>query len=440
MFLNGLKLSNQAFPVTLERMPQLLIFEDTGYQNLLPLTATRPSFLLRMGFGTVASRIQSLFAEPPSYFYCRTNLHHVVQASFPDSTLNHVPKGGAVLLLNGRVWPDKDLVHRLMLLDTTKPSLLVSDGQVVALLLQDADLLDRAEQFLNRMASATEWIQAFRHMSIVQEVENVHWINHLWDVIALNPMALATSFDSWQDKGLIKGKLGSSVSITQESQVYVGQQSVIEDFVYIDSQSGPVCIGDHVYIQSHTRLQGPLYIGDHTHVLGGKLSRSSIGPWCKVAGEITDTIFAGYANKAHEGFIGHSYMGEWVNLGASTTVSNLKNTYGDISILTPEMQGSTGQMFLGAILGDHVKTGIGTRLNTGTVVGTGASIWGSSVHPKWIPYFAFGQGPDYDRYNLQKFLDVCDKVLARRNQVLSTQDHHILQSLWADSLDKNPIC
>jgi len=150
-------------------------------------------------------------------------------------------------------------------------------------------------------------------------------------------------------------------------------------------------------------------------------SRLSIGDNCKVRGELSTSIVLGHSNKGHTGFVGHSYLGRWVNLGALTTTSNLKNTYGTIQLWTPSGVRSTGQQFLGTLFGDHAKTGIGTMLSTGTVIGTGANIFGANVPPTAVPPFAWGDGEPYDTYDVTRFLVVAERVMSRRQVELGAK-------------------
>jgi UDP-N-acetylglucosamine diphosphorylase/glucosamine-1-phosphate N-acetyltransferase len=167
-------------------------------------------------------------------------------------------------------------------------------------------------------------------------------------------------------------------------------------------------------VHAFTRLVGPCYIGRHSTVLGDRIGISSIGDHCKVRGEMSNTIMLGYANKGHDGFVGHSYMGRWVNLGAGTITSNLKNTYGPVTLWTPSGLRDTKMQFLGTLFGDHAKTGIGTCLTTGTVLGAGANVYGVQAPPKAVPPFAWGSAPPYGVYRLDKFLEVAERVMARR--------------------------
>src|SRR6266550_2308513 len=150
------------------------------------------------------------------------------------------------------------------------------------------------------------------------------------------------------------------------------------------SDLGPILIRRGAIIAPFTHLVGPISVGRDSQVLGDRVANSSIGDSCKVRGELSNTIFIGHSNKAHAGFVGHSYLGRWVNLGALTTTSNLKNTYGPVQLWTPSGVRSTGQQFLGTIFGDHAKTGIGTMLTTGTVIGAGANVFGGTMPPRVV--------------------------------------------------------
>ena len=186
----------------------------------------------------------------------------------------------------------------------------------------------------------------------------------------------------------------------------------VEPGVVFDVRGGPVVI-DGGTVFSGTRLKGPLYVGAGTMILGGSLGNSAIGPECRVRGEVASCVFMGYANKAHDGFLGHSVVGHWANLGALTTTSNLKNTYGTVRLQTDGPRWDTGRQFLGSLIGDHAKIAIGTMLGTGTIVGAGANVFGAGQVPKYVPPFAWGTTGD-DLMNSQGFLTVASRVMPRR--------------------------
>ena len=189
--------------------------------------------------------------------------------------------------------------------------------------------------------------------------------------------------------------------------------AAVEPGVVFDVRHGPVVLDEGVEVRHGTRLEGPLYAGPGTRLLGGFIRGSVFGPECRVRGEIAASVFLGYANKAHDGFVGHSVVGHWVNLGAGTTTSNLKNTYGEVRLEVAGVRIPTGRLNLGTLFGDHAKTAIGTMLATGTVVSAGASVFGAATPPKYVAPFAWGPGTQ--RVSEEGFLTVAERVLARRN-------------------------
>jgi UDP-N-acetylglucosamine diphosphorylase/glucosamine-1-phosphate N-acetyltransferase len=186
----------------------------------------------------------------------------------------------------------------------------------------------------------------------------------------------------------------------------------VEPGVVFDTRRGGVVLEQHVYVRSGTRLEGPLYVGPGTEVLSGSITGCAIGPRCRIRGELSTSVFLGYANKAHDGFVGHSVLGRWVNLGAGTTTSNLKNTYGEIRLEPGGDRVDTGRQFLGSLVGDHAKTAIGTLLPTGAVIGVGANVFGRPNPPKYVPAFAWGL--DGERMTEEGFLTVARRVMPRR--------------------------
>jgi UDP-N-acetylglucosamine diphosphorylase / glucose-1-phosphate thymidylyltransferase / UDP-N-acetylgalactosamine diphosphorylase / glucosamine-1-phosphate N-acetyltransferase / galactosamine-1-phosphate N-acetyltransferase len=206
----------------------------------------------------------------------------------------------------------------------------------------------------------------------------------------------------------------------------VSLQAAVEPGVVFDLRHGPVVLDHGSEIRSGTRLEGPTYVGPATRVLGGFVRGSVFGPECRVRGEIAVSVFLGFANKAHDGFVGHSVVGPWVNLGAGTTTSNLKNTYGPVRLEVDGERIETGRLNLGTLFGDHAKTAIGTMLATGTVVCAGANVFGMPSPPKYIPPFAWGCS-GAERMSEDGFLRVAERVMARRNVPFSPERRESLR-------------
>jgi UDP-N-acetylglucosamine diphosphorylase/glucosamine-1-phosphate N-acetyltransferase len=203
----------------------------------------------------------------------------------------------------------------------------------------------------------------------------------------------------------------------------------VEPGVVFDLRQGAVVIDQGAEVRSGTRLEGPIYVGPATRVLGGFLRGSVFGPECRVRGEVSTSVFLGYANKSHDGFVGHSVVGQWVNLGAGTTTSNLKNTYGTVRLEVESERIETGRLNLGSLIGDHAKTAIGTMLATGTVISAGANVFGPATPPKYVPPFAWGCSGD-ERMSEDGFLRVAERVMGRRNVAFSPDRRESLRRAY----------
>lgn len=254
------------------------------------------------------------------------------------------------------------------------------------------------------------------------------WLDAVWDLIRhLNPMlasdavALAPAHT----------EVPAHLTVLGAHDVHVDLAAHVEPYVIVDASAGPVLIRRGATVQAFTRLVGPCIIGEDAVVSGGRVAACSIGERVKVNGEISSTIMIGHCNKGHDGFVGHSVIGRWANLGADTVTSNLKNSYGPVSVWTPRGIEETGLQFLGSLIGDHAKTGIGTRLTTGCVVGAGANLFGSTMPPRAVAPFAWGEAPAWQTFAFDKFLQVTERVMARREVMLSARMRECLRAAHA---------
>lgn len=204
----------------------------------------------------------------------------------------------------------------------------------------------------------------------------------------------------------------------------------LEPGVVLDARKGAIVFERGVQVRSGTRIEGPFWAGNGTMLVGGQLRHSSIGPHCRVHGEVSTSVFNGYANKSHDGFVGHSIIGEWANLGAGTITSNLKNTYGPIRLDIAERRIETLRTNLGSLIGDHVKTAIGTLLPTGAVLGAGANLFGSPRAPKYVAPFAWG-GDTAERMKGDEFVAMAKRILPRRDVAVDGALEASLRALHA---------
>jgi len=251
-------------------------------------------------------------------------------------------------------------------------------------------------------------------------------LRHPWDLISRNPDRLAADLsERWGGDGT--APLPDGVQRLGDGVISLGRDVDLEPGVVMDTRHGPIRLDDGVRVRAFTRLAGPAWVGPRSQLLGGPIEAVSIGPVCRIRGEFAESICLGYSNKQHDGHIGHACLGRWVNLGAETTNSDLKNNYGTIRMWTPDGPADTGLIKLGSLLGDHVKTGIGLLLNTGTLIGAGSNLYGAVMPPTYVPPFSWGQGEELTEYRVDKFLEVAERAMGRRDVVLEPSMRAVLE-------------
>lgn len=228
------------------------------------------------------------------------------------------------------------------------------------------------------------------------------------------------------------GKVYYGAYLLNQPNIFIGEGSAIKSGVVIDAEDGPVYIGKNVKIMPNSVIVGPCFIGDNSIIkIGAKIyQNTSIGDYCKAGGEIEGSIIHSYANKQHDGFLGHSYISPWCNLGADTNTSDLKNNYSNVKVNLNGNEIDTGLMFVGLIMGDHSKTSINTMLNSGTVCGVSSNIFGSGFPQKNIPSFAWGGSESLVEYNFEKAIEVAKAVTKRRNIEFTSADEKLLKHVF----------
>jgi len=257
------------------------------------------------------------------------------------------------------------------------------------------------------------------------------WVNAVWELITQLPTQLREDIEGMAPH--LSCALPSGAIVIGTGRVCVEAGANVEPQVVFDVTNGPVLVRRGASVRAFTRLVGPCAVLEHAAVLGDRVSGCSIGEHSVIRGEISETIVLGHANKGHDGFVGHSYLGRWVNLGAGTITSNLKNTYGSVQLWTPDGVRDTGASKLGSLIGDHAKTGIGTRLTTGSVIGAGSSVFGSETPPKYVPPFSWVDGEAMSEFRLAKFLEIAERVMSRRSVVLGESGRRQLTASHAKS-------
>ncbi len=252
-----------------------------------------------------------------------------------------------------------------------------------------------------------------------------------WDLVDANAATLAADLHHLHPSD--RAYLPPEGHHVGDEPVSVDRSAHVGPGVILDTREGPIRLDADVTVEGPARLVGPLHLGPGCTVFGGHLSRLSAGPVCKLRGEVDTSVLLGFVNKAHDGYLGHALAGRWVNLGALTTNSDLKNNYGSVRVELPSGPVDTGLMKVGAFLGDHVKTGIGTVLNTGSVVGAGSNVFGGGMPPKLLSPFSWAGGGSVVPFRWAKFLEVAKVVVARRGEPWTSGVEQVLRGLWEDT-------
>lgn len=418
-----------ASPIIIESMStpiiNICIYEDTVAEQLFPLTSIKPAYDLLVGITSVFEKINHYFSYGNISLHCRPQLKNTVKERHPKTQVNTINTGTPCLFINGRLIMTKELYITFSDINTQHSYMFTHKGHVLACFLR-GDLLTIMKNECEGTPKSSTLIKKFRDHCITKEIEKAHVLTHAWDIININQDVLTTDFKVKNQPGIIKGDLKPFVALYNENNIYIGAHTIIEDFVVLNADNGPIYIEENVYIETNTRLEGPLYIGKGSQILGGKIKQSSIGAYCKVSGEVNHSIIQSYSNKAHQGYLGHSYIGEWVNLGAGTISSNLKSNYSTISVIQNDKKTDTKQLFLGAIIGDFVKTSIGTTLNTGTIVHIGSTLFNAGFHDKTIAPFSWGSPQLYGIHDVSKLIQTADSMMRRRNITFSDNSKALL--------------
>jgi UDP-N-acetylglucosamine diphosphorylase/glucosamine-1-phosphate N-acetyltransferase len=379
-------------------MSALYYYDDARARQFEPFALTRPGCELRAGTSLIRKRWERATSLESAGFISSKHLAQFEEGKAPRALApkSEIPAGSIVV--NTRCVIPLDL-------KLDRFDLLMCGGIACAVRLARA--LPVAQ-----FADGSIDIGAIQTSLGGRKIDG-RWINDVWDLIATLPEQLAE--DIPRRAKALEATAASSAAVIGNEGVFIEEGAEIGPQVVLDASAGPILIRKGTVVAPFTHLIGPVAVGRDSQVLSDRVASSSIGDHCKVRGEVSNSIFLGHANKGHHGFVGHSYLGRWVNLGALTTTSNLKNTYGSVQLWTPSGVRDTGQQFLGTLFGDHSKTGIGTMLSTGTVIGAGANVFGSNTPPKAVPPFAWGSGEPYETYDVTRFLVVAERVMARRH-------------------------
>lgn len=393
----------------------LILFDNWCREHLMPLTLTRPAADLRVGIRTIREKWETKLQLQSS-----TLTAEYLQEKFPlvTSTDN--------LLIAGTLLPNQEL---LAAIGNLQPGEALYDENMLLAFRTD-DALDLRNFFNCYLQNSTAPLP-LRLIHYEQEYDNIGRPYHLF---LLNEQEITRDYQSLTDHRQSQPLPPSNTLIGPSDRLFIEEGAVVEASV-LNTREGVVYIGKDVEVMEGSKLRGPIALCEHsvtkmdTKIYGA----TTIGPHCKVGGELSNMVMIGYSNKAHDGFIGNAVIGEWCNLGAGTNCSNLKNNYSPVRLwdyATNRME-DTGLQFCGLIMGDHSKCGIGTLFNTGTVVGVNATLFGADFHPKFIPSFSFGSpSAYYDKHDFLKAMQTARLMMSRRKKDFDAVEQNLLKRVY----------
>ncbi len=387
-------------------MTNVIFFESNEVRrNLLPLTYTRPVALLRVGIDTIADKWRAALGDGCAYSY--------LTATYLKTKFPAVVKRDN-LMVAGHVIPTPELAR-----------------QVLALKRGEALML--GEELVAFRGSAHDFDAARFARVIFCESRplRVHW---LYEIFEFNGQVMESDFDRITAGRQSQPLSDTNTVVGDPARIFIEEGAVVEG-AFLNTRQGSIYVGRDAEIMEAAAVRGPLAMCHDSKVrIGAKVyGATTLGPHCKVGGEVENVVMIGYSNKAHEGFLGDAVIGEWCNIGGGTTASNLKNDYGEIKLWNYQAQRflRTGRQFCGPIMGDHCKTGINSMINTATVLGVGVNLHGGGLPRNFVASFMEGNSTTgFRNQSLDAFLATAQRVMARRNIPLTDVDRDIYAAIY----------
>jgi UDP-N-acetylglucosamine diphosphorylase/glucosamine-1-phosphate N-acetyltransferase len=389
-------------------MRNIILFDDESREQMLPLSYTRPVAEIRTGIFTIRERWEKLLKGKASYI-----TSDYLTGRFPM----HLEHDNIVI--NGAVMPNDRLVRLIEQLEPNEA--LMEGGNLIAARLNKS-------QFENLLRE--ESIDEIQGIEL-GDTPFIH-LSYPWDLFLYLRATIEYDYHLIT-QGRVSQTLPSNNQVIAADNIFLEEGAQVSCAI-LNAQSGPIYIGKNAHIMEGAIIRGPVTIGEGSVVkMGAQIyGPTAIGPDCKIGGELKEVVILGHSNKAHDGFLGNSIIGEWCNLGAGTTVSNLKNNYSTVRMWdysTRSMRDS-GLQFLGMVMGDHSKAGIQTMFNTGTIVGVASNIFGEGFPPKFIPSFSWGGSSGLITHRLDEAMATAKKVLARRDIEFTSDDELIMRKVF----------
>jgi UDP-N-acetylglucosamine diphosphorylase/glucosamine-1-phosphate N-acetyltransferase len=398
----------------------ICLFEDAKLENLLPLVFLRPVYELRCGILTLREKVVHYFPTAKIALHTRKMLHNAVQERNPKLNVNNYPDED-LLLINGRLLIEKNIAKEIKKLEVD--TVLRCEEDVVA--------ANVSSRLIRKILTGDSEYPAFECQDLSTKETQAKLFKYPWEIVNENGKQITADYQMLVREEIILKKF-PSVEYTNKKEIFVAKDARIDPFVHIDASKGPVYISKNAHIMSHSFIQGPVFIGEGSIIKAHAViyHDTSIGEVCKVGGEVEASIIHSYSNKQHDGFLGHAYLGSWVNIGASTNNSDLKNNYGNVSVLIKGKSIDSKSQFVGLILGDHSKTAINTMFNTGTVAGIACNIFGAGFPKRYIPSFSWGGSESIQNYEIERCIEVARLVIERRKLNLTQAEEELLRAVY----------
>jgi UDP-N-acetylglucosamine diphosphorylase/glucosamine-1-phosphate N-acetyltransferase len=403
---------------------QLIIFEDGRQDCFGPLTVLRPAFDLRCGALLLREKLELRRPGSRCALVPRAELADLVAETYPDRGVEGLTDEPA-LVLSARVIVDDALLDALS--EPSEETLLASGGTPVGAVLQGG-----ARQRVRALAESGGDLSALGVERTVEVPARV--ATYPWELVNLTAEEIEADARVLGTVGQSGATVHERAHLENPSRIALGPGTVVGPGAVLDAGRGAILVGRDVTIMPNAYVQGPAVLGERSVVRAGAsiYGGVSLGPACKVGGEITESVLHSYSNKQHGGFLGHSYLGSWVNLGAGTDNSDLKNNYGSVRVELGGEVVETGSVFVGAVVGDHSKTAIGTVLNTGTVVGVFVNVLARGFPPKTIRSFSWGTDAGFVEYDIERAIETARRVTARREAELTPAMEALIRRAHAE--------
>ena len=381
-----------------------ILFDGSARKQLLPFTFTRPVADLRIGILTIREKWEKVLGSATSTVTEDYLSHKWPMVEMPEN-----------IMINASYMPTPEFLIQIENLE--KDQAIFHGEDVVAFYALEDQEVD------------------FNEFTQIELEGEPFYIAHTWDIFSKNGEALRADFDLLT-KDRRSQIIPPSNNVINPEDIFIEEGAKVE-FATLNASTGPIYIGVNTEIMEGSLIRGPFALCEEAVVkMGAKIyGPTTVGPYCRVGGEINNSVMFSYSNKGHEGYLGNSVIGEWCNLGADTNNSNLKNNYAEVRLWDYETEGfaKTGLQFCGLMMGDHSKCGINTMFNTGTVVGVSANIFGSGFPRNFIPSFSWGGSAGMTTFKTNKAFEVAQVVMSRRNIDFTEEDKAILEQVFEDT-------